>query len=83
LKILILNGSGLQIQTNGTVSNIRWVGYLLHPVVGRHLEAGEHFHTLRGPGHAEAYMGGCGAVGTAFGLKVEADGIFHWVGLLQ
>ena len=26
LKILILNGSGLQIQTSGTQPNIRWVG---------------------------------------------------------
>ena len=26
LKILILNGSGLQIQTNGMIPNIRWIG---------------------------------------------------------
>ena len=28
LKILILNGSGLQIQTSGTAPNICWVGWV-------------------------------------------------------
>ena len=28
LKILILNGPGLQIQTNGTAPNICWVGWV-------------------------------------------------------
>ena len=42
-----------------------------------------HLHTLGGPEHAEAYVGGDGAVGTVLGLEVEADEVLHEVGQMQ
>jgi len=56
---------------------------LLYPVIGRHLETCVHLHTLGGPEHAEAYVGGGGSVGTVLGLEVEADGVLHGVGQMQ
>ena len=48
LKILILNGPDLQIQTNGTAPNIRWVGTSTRSVTtpGRAPPTERHEHPL-------------------------------------